>query len=139
MLVVFLLLSLTTFSQNATSNEPQVCMPASRARKVAQDLLRLDSLAAEHNKTLFVLERTQTKLVVKDSIINSNEEKIAEYLKEIGTHKEKYTVANNRVTELQESVSTLQTKNENLQGWIKGLGGGLIATMTTLITIILVK
>jgi chromosome segregation ATPase len=139
MLVVFLLLSLTTFSQNATSNEPQVCMPASRARKVAQDLLRLDSLAAEHNKTLFVLERTQTKLVVKDSIISSNEEKIAEYLEEIGTHKEKYTVANNRVTELQESVSTLQTKNENLQGWIKGLGGGLIATMTTLITIILVK
>jgi len=114
-------------------------MPASRARKVAQDLLRLDSLAAEHNKTLFVLERTQTKLVVKDSIISSNEEKIAEYLEEIGTHKEKYTVANNRVTELQESVSTLQTKNENLQGWIKGLGGGLIATMTTLITIILVK
>lgn len=139
MLVVTLLVSLTTFSQKGTNNEPQVCMPVTKARKVAQDLLRLDSLVAEHNKTLFVLERTQTKLAIKDSIINSNEEKIETYLKEIGTHEEKFKTASTRVSELQNDVNTLQKKNENLQGWIKGLGGGLIATMTTLLSVILIK
>ena len=139
MLVVTLLVSLTTFSQNATNNEPQVCMPISKARKVAQDLIRLDSLVAEHNKTLFVLERTQTKLTIKDSIITSNEEKITTYLKEIGTHEEKYKTASTRVSELQNDVNTLQKKNENLQGWVKGLGGGLIATMTALLSVILIK
>ena len=139
MLVVFLLLSLTTFSQNATNNEPQVCMPLTKARQVAQDLLRLDSLQAEHNKTLFVLERTNSKIEIKDSIINANTEKIDKYLKEIGTHEEKFKTSSERITKLETEVTDLQTKNTRLRGWIQGLGGGLIATLTTLISVIAIK
>jgi|LakMenE01Jun11ns_1017448.scaffolds.fasta_scaffold9709146_2 chromosome segregation ATPase len=139
MLVVFLLLSLTTFSQNGTNNEPQVCMPLTKARQVAQDLLRLDSLQAEHNKTLFVLERTNSKIEIKDSIINANTEKIDKYLKEIGTHEEKFKTSSERITKLETEVTDLQTKNTRLRGWIQGLGGGLIATLTTLISVIAIK
>jgi chromosome segregation ATPase len=139
MLVVFLLLSLTTFSQNVTNNEPQVCMPLTKARQVAQDLLRLDSLQAEHNKTLFVLERTNSKIEIKDSIINANTEKIDKYLKEIGTHEEKFKTSSERITKLETEVTDLQTKNTRLRGWIQGLGGGLIATLTTLISVIAIK
>lgn len=139
MSVVFLLLSLTTFSQNGTNNEPQVCMPLTKARQVAQDLLRLDSLKAEHEKTLFVLERTNSKIEIKDSIINANTEKIDKYLKEIGTHEEKFKTSSDRITKLETEVTDLQTKNNRLRGWMQGLGGGLIATLATLISVIAIK
>jgi chromosome segregation ATPase len=114
-------------------------MPLTKARQVAQDLLRLDSLQAEHNKTLFVLERTNSKIEIKDSIINANTEKIDKYLKEIGTHEEKFKTSSERITKLETEVTDLQTKNTRLRGWIQGLGGGLIATLTTLISVIAIK
>jgi chromosome segregation ATPase len=138
-LVVTLLVSLTASSQTGTNNEPQVCLPLGKAQKIAQDLIRLDSVTAELNKTLFVLERTKTKVVVKDSIIASNEEKIATYLKEIGAHETQFKLASDRVTKLEGDVTTLQEKNNKLQGWIKGLGGGFIATLTALVTVIAIK
>ena len=138
-LVVILLVSLTTFSQTATSNEPQVCLSASKARKVAQDLIRLDSLIQEHNNTVFILQQTKAKLILKDSIINTNEQKIVQYIREIAAHEEKYKTAADRVTKLENDVTTLQKKNKNLQGWVKGLGGGLVSAVTSLVAVILIK
>lgn len=132
-------MSLTTFSQTATSNEPQVCLSASKARKVAQDLIRLDSLIQEHNNTVFVLEQTKAKLILKDSIINTNEQKIVQYIREIAAHEEKYKTAADRVSKLENDVTTLQKKNKNLQGWVKGLGGGLLSAVTSLVAVILIK
>lgn len=139
MLVVTLLLSLTTFSQNDINNEPQVCMPLSKARLVAQDLLRLDSLKEEHKTTLFVLSTTQKKIVSLDSTINAKDDKIQFHIKELSTSEERYKTASNRVSELETKLTTLETKNQNLQGWIKGLGGGLISTATILLTALLIK
>ena len=138
-LVVILLVSLTTFSQTATSNEPQVCLSASKARKVAQDLIRLDSLIQEHNNTVFILQQTKAKLILKDSIINTNEQKIVQYIREIAAHEEKYKTAADRVTKLENDVTTLQKKNKNLQGWVKGLGGGLVSAVTSLVAVVLIK
>lgn len=132
-------MSLTTFSQTATSNEPQVCLSASKARKVAQDLIRLDSLIQEHNNTVFILQQTKAKLILKDSIINTNEQKIVQYIREIAAHEEKYKTAADRVTKLENDVTTLQKKNKNLQGWVKGLGGGLVSAVTSLVAVILIK
>jgi len=78
-------------------------------------------------------------LIIKDSIIGVNEEKIVGYLKEIGVHEQKYKTAAERVTKLENDVTTLQKKNENLQGWVKGLGGGLISVVTSLVAVILIK
>jgi chromosome segregation ATPase len=114
-------------------------MPLTKARQVAQDLLRLDSLKAEHEKTLFVLERTKSKLEIKDSIINTNAEKIDKYLKEIGTHEEKFKTSTDRISKLETEITDLQTKNNRLRGWVQGLGGGLIATLATLISVIAIK
>jgi chromosome segregation ATPase len=114
-------------------------MPVSRAQRIAQDLVRLDSVTAELQKTLFVLERTNTKIDMKDSIILANTDKIDTYLKEIGAHESKFKTASDRITKLETDNADLNTKNQRLQGWIKGLGGGLIATLTTLISIIALK
>lgn len=138
-MVVILLVSLTTFSQNATNNEPQVCLSVSKARRIAQDLVRLDSLTAEHNKTLFVLQKTIAKVEVKDSIIDANNKKIETYLKEISTHEYKDSICTQKVAKLETDVATLQSKNENLQGWVKGLGGGFIATFSIILTSLLLK
>lgn len=139
MLVVTLLLSLTAFSQSDTNNEPQVCMPLSKARLVAQDLLRLDSLKEEHKTTLFILSSTQKKVLSLDSTVNAKDDKIQFYTKELSTSEQKYKTASDRASELEKNVTTLQTKNQNLQGWIKGLGGGLISTATILLTALLIK
>lgn len=139
MLVVTLLLSLTTFSQSDINNEPQVCMPLSKARLVAQDLLRLDSLKEEHKTTLFILSSTQKKVLSLDSTVNAKDDKIQFYIKELSASEQKYKIASDRASELEKNVTRLQTQNQNLQGWIKGLGGGLISTATILLTALLIK
>jgi chromosome segregation ATPase len=114
-------------------------MPLGRAQRIAQDLVRLDSVTAELNKTLFVLERVNSKIDLKDSVIKANEDKIATYLKEIGAHETKFKTSTERITKLESDVTTLQTKNERLEGWVKGLGGGLIATLTAFVSVLLIK
>ena len=114
-------------------------MPVTRAQKIAQDLIRLDSLSAEHGSLKFILGKTESKITVKDSIIKTNTEKIDTYLKEIGAHEEKFKTASNRISALEIENSELKDKNQKLQSWIKGLGGGLIATLTTLISVIAIK
>lgn len=139
MLVVTLLMSLTTFSQTDTNNKLQVCLPIAKARLIAQDLVRLDSLIQEHNKTIFVLNQTNSKLVLKDSIINSLEKKVTIQVQETNTQELKYKVAADRVVQLEKEINTLQRKNKRLQGWVKGFGGGLLATIATVVSLVLIK
>lgn len=139
MLVVTLLLSLTAFSQKDTNNESQVCMPTSVARLVAQDLFRLDSLTEEHKTALFIIYNTQKKVESLDSIISGKNNKIELYKEELLINDQKLKLSSSRIIELEENITTLQRKNQNSQGWIKTLGGGLISTATILLTLLLIK
>lgn len=137
MLVSTLLLSLTLFSQTGTNKEPVVCIPQSTAQKIAMDLLRLDSVSVELQSTQTVLHKTESKVVVQDSIIQTYLEKTQTYQKEIVAQNERYTLCADRVTKLEDEVTTLAEKNAKLKKWIKALGGTLGASLGVL-TVLLV-
>ena len=139
MLAVTLLLSLTTFSQSATTKEQLVCIPQSTAQKIAVDLIRLDSVTVELKNTQVVLQKTEQKLVEQDSLILIYKEKLLTYQQEIATQNIRFNTCSERVTKLEKDVVTLTDKNKRLKGWLKGIGGGFITSVGLLIAMITIK
>ncbi len=141
MLVSTLLLSLTLFSQTGTNNkqEPTVCIPQSIAQKIAVDLLRLDSVSTELQSTQIILNKTEAKVVKQDSIIQTYLEKVQTFQKESKAQTERYETCAGRVTKLEEDVTTLTEKNRKLKNLAKGLGGGIVASLGTLVLLITLK
>ena len=141
MLVSTLLLSLTLFSQTDTNNkqQPTVCIPQSIAQKIAVDLLRLDSVSVELTTTQQVLRKTETKVAKQDSVIQTYLEKIQTYQKESVDQTERYKTCTGRVTKLEEDITTLTEKNRKLKNLAKGLGGGLVTSLGTLVLLIALK
>ena len=141
MLVSTLLLSLTLFSQTGTNNkqEPTVCIPQSIAQKIAVDLLRLDSVSTELQSTQIILNKTEAKVVKQDSIIQTYLEKVQTFQKESKAQTERYEACAGRVTKLEEDVTTLTEKNRKLKNLAKGLGGGIVASLGTLVLLITLK
>ena len=139
MLAVILLMSLTAFSQNATTKEQLVCIPQSTAQKIAVDLIRLDSVTVELKNTQVVLQKTEQKLVEQDSLILIYKEKLLTYQQEIATQNIRFNTCSERVTKLEKDVVTLIDKNNRLKGWLKGIGGGFITSVGLLIAMITIK
>ena len=139
MLAVILLLSLTAFSQNATTKEQLVCIPQSIAQKIAVDLIRLDSVTVELKNTQVVLQKTEQKLVEQDSLILIYKEKLLTYQQEVATQNIRFNTCSERVTKLEKDVVTLTGKNKRLKGWLKGIGGGFITSVGLLIAMITIK
>ena len=139
MLVSILLLSLTLFSQTGTNNNEVVCIPHSTAQKIAVDLLRLDSVSIELQTTQIVLSKTEAKVVKQDSIIQAYIEKVQTFEKESKAQTERYETCAGRVTKLEKKVTTLTEKNQRLKNLAKGLGGGLVASLGTLVLLIALK
>jgi hypothetical protein len=133
MLAVILLLSLTAFSQNATTKEQLICIPQSTAQKIAVDLLRLDSTTVELKGTQVVLQKTEQKVLEQDSLIAIYKEKVLTYEKEIATQNKRFETCSNQVTKLENDVADLAKKNKRLQRWLKGVGGGLAASVAVLV------
>jgi len=133
MLAVILLLSLTAFSQNATTKEQLICIPQSTAQKIAVDLLRLDSTTVELKGTQVVLQKTEQKVLEQDSLITIYKEKVLTYEKEIATQNKRFETCSNQVTKLENDVADLAKKNKRLQRWLKGVGGGLAASVAVLV------
>lgn len=133
MLAVTLLLSLTAFSQNATTKEQLICIPQSTAQKIAVDLLRLDSTVVELKGTQVVLQKTEQKVLEQDSLIAIYKEKVLTYEKEIATQNKRFETCSNQVTKLEGDIADLAKKNKRLQRWLKGVGGGLAASVAVLV------
>ena len=74
---------------------------------------------------------------MQDSIIQTYLEKTQTYQKEIVAQNERYTLCADRVTKLEDEVTTLAEKNAKLKKWIKALGGTLGASLGVL-TVLLV-
>lgn len=141
MLVSILLLSLTLFSQTGTNNkqEPVVCLPQSTAQKIAVDLLRLDSVSVELKLTQYVLYKTESKILIQDSIIQTYVNKVAIYEKESAAQTERYELCAGRVSKLEEGLETLTEKNRKLKNLAKLLGGSLVASVGILTLFITLK
>ena len=139
-LVAILLLNLTLFSQTGTVNkEPVVCMPMATAQKVAQDLLRYDSVRIELNNVYKMIEFKDLQLKKLDAISIVQNEKIDSLNAEIKLHDEKFKTADSQVTKLQSDNVKLQTKNNTLKNVCIGLGSGLLSSIGALLLVISIK
>ena len=139
MLAVTLLLSLTAFSQNATTKEQLVCIPQSTAQKIAVDLIRLDSIAVELRGTQTLLQKTEQKVLEQDSLIRFYKEKVLTYEQEIASQNERFNKCSSRVTKLEGDVADLTKKNGNLKKWLTGVGGGFVASVGILVAMFTIK
>ena len=135
-MLITLLLNLTIFSQNDIN---KICFDQSTAKKIAADLVKGDSAKAELDKTKKLVSQLNEKIVEQDSTIKAYIKKDTNYITQIQKYaeiKEKQSVINKG---LEKDVEKLKTENENLKTGIKWIGGGLLGTLVSLITLSLVK
>lgn len=114
-------------------------MPLSRAQRIAQDLLRYDSVRTELNSVYEIVKYKDSQIVKLNKINTVQIEKIDSLNSEIAIHEEKFKTADTRVTELQSENTKLQTSKNNLKNWCIGLGSGLITTIGSLLLVISIK
>jgi septal ring factor EnvC (AmiA/AmiB activator) len=135
-LVVTLLLSFISFSQNDTI---RICLPYLTAQKIAIELVQKDSLNAELKATQKILKETQTTLKFQDSVIVSFEKKEIEYKSEIKIFEEKEKNYKEKTTKLEKDIFDLNRKNNNLKTGIKWISGGFVASILTILTLVTIK
>lgn len=133
---VIILLSFTSFSQKDTS---KIYLPYHVAKLIAIDLVQGDSVRAELKQTKEILSTTQDKIKVQDTVIMFYEKKEIEHKAEIKIFEQKEKTNNDNIKDLKEKNATLEQKNGNLRAATHWLGGGLIATLTTLIALLSFK
>jgi len=135
-LLPILLLSSITFSQKDTS---KICFDYDIAKKIAVDLIKGDSAIVELDHTKDLVLILGKKSQYQDSIIKIFEAKDANYILQIQNHikidKEQYSI----ISGLENDVNKLQKSNNRLKKGLKWLGAGFVATLTSLITLSLLK
>jgi hypothetical protein len=135
-LLVLLLLSLTSFSQKDTS---KICFPYSTAKKIAIDLVKGDSAIAELKVVNKLVWQLNEKIDTQDSIIKLYVVKEQNYISQIDNYDKILVKKDEIITGLEGDVATLSRKNNRLKKGIKWLGGGLVASILTIITLIAIK
>jgi hypothetical protein len=135
-LLVLLLLSLTSFSQKDTN---KICFPYSTAKKIAIDLVKGDSAIAELKVVNKLVWQLNEKIDTQDSIIKLYVVKEQNYISQIDNYDKILVKKDEIITGLEGDVATLSRKNNRLKKGIKWLGGGLVASILTIITLIAIK
>ena len=124
-LVTILSLSLTAFSQQDTSIKTK-CLPVSVFKLIAKDLLSGDSAKAELKIANEHISGLETKVTLKDSVINTMKVKETNYIKVIDVQNQKYDVVEKYSKKLEWDL-----KKEKVKGKFKSiLGTGVIAVLT---------
>lgn len=136
MLILLLNLSLTSFSQTDTSKklptpEPVKCLPVSTFKEIAKDLLKGDSARAELKLANEEISKLEEKVVLKDSVIVTMQQKEENYKTIIGAHEQKFTVLENYTKSVE-----LKLKKEKVKNKFKSfIGGTAILVLTTFLII----
>ena len=135
-LIVLLLLSLTSFSQKDTS---KICFSYSKAKQIAIDLVRGDSAIAELKITNKLIWQLNEKISTQDSTITLYIVKEQNYISQINNYDKISTKKDEIITGLEKDVTKLTKKNNRLKTGLKYLGGGFVASILTIITLIAIK
>lgn len=88
-----------------------ICMPYPVAKKIALDLNRLDSITKVSKLTDIELDETKKKVVLKDSIITTFEQKETNYKLQIDKENEKFKIVDEQNKELRKDIKLLKVKN----------------------------
>jgi hypothetical protein len=135
-LIVLLLLSLTSFSQKDTS---KICFSYSKAKQIAIDLVRGDSAIAELKITNKLVWQLNEKISTQDSTITLYIVKEQNYISQINNYDKISIKKDEIITGLEKDVTKLTKKNNRLKTGLKYLGGGFVASILTIITLIAIK
>jgi hypothetical protein len=123
------MLNLIASSQIDTS---KITLTIPVARKVAVELIQGDSIKCELELTQNILQLTEKKVCIYDSIV------IAYKQKEI-LYKEQLSADKSKEVEYKKYVDKLKKDNTKLSRKVKVLGVGLAATIVSIVTLILAK
>ena len=116
---------MTAFSQQDTSIKTK-CLPVSVFKLIAKDLLSGDSAKAELKIANGHISGLETKVSLKDSVINTMIVKETGYVKIIDNQNQKYDVVEKYSKKLEWDL-----KKEKVKGKFKSiLGTGVIAVLT---------
>ena len=135
-LIVLLLLSLTSFSQKDTS---KICFSYSKAKQIAIDLVRGDSALAELKLTNKLVWQLNEKISIQDSIITLYIAKEQNYIGQINNYDKIIVKKDEIITGLESDVTKLSKKNNQLKSGLKFLGGGFVASVLVIVTLIAIK
>ena len=129
MLISILSLSLTAFSQTGINNQPTKCFPIPVVKQITKDLLSGDSAKAQLKLTEQQLLETETKVVMKDSVITLLRTKENNYQTIIGVQDQKYLILENHTKKIELNLKKEKLKNK----FTSGLAGIAILTLTFLL------
>jgi hypothetical protein len=135
-LIVLLLLSLTSFSQKDTS---KICFSYDKVKLIAIDLVRGDSAIAELKLTNKLVWQLNEKINTQDSIITLYIAKEQNYIGQINNYDKVIVKKNEIITGLESDVTKLSRKNNRLKSGLKFLGGGFVASLLVIVTLVAIK
>jgi hypothetical protein len=125
-----------SFSQKDTNN---ICFPYSTAKKIAIDLVKGDSAIAELKVVNKLVWQLNEKINIQDSIIKLYVVKEQNHISQISNYNKILVKKDEIITGLEGDVAVLSRKNNRLKKGIKWLGGGFVASVLTIITLIAIK
>ena len=135
-LIITLLLNSTIFSQKDTS---RICFDYKVAKQIALDLTKGDSAKAELEVTKDLVKQLNGKIAEQDSVIKIYVKKDTNYLSQVKTYSDIQEKQSVIIAGLEKDVANLTDKNNNLKKGLRWIGGGFVATLVSLITLLSVK
>jgi predicted RNase H-like nuclease (RuvC/YqgF family) len=133
---VLLILSSIIFSQTDTS---RICFSYSKAKSIALDLVKGDSAIAELKLANKMIWQLNEKGNAQDSLVTLYVAKEQNYIGQILNCDQIVTKQKIIITGLESDVEKLNRKNERLKKGLKWFGGGFVASILTIITLVAIK
>jgi hypothetical protein len=133
---VLLILSSISFSQIDTN---RICFSYSKAKLIALDLVKGDSAIAELKVANKLIWQLNEKINAQDSLVTLYIAKEQNYIGQVSNYDQIVSKQKTIITGLESDVEKLNRKNERLKKGLKWLGGGFVASILTVITLIAIK
>jgi len=133
---VLLILSSNSFSQTVTD---KICFSHDKARAIAIDLTRGDSAIAELKLANKMIWQLNEKGNAQDSLVTLYVAKEQNYIGQIANYDQIVTKQKTIITGLEGDVAKLTSKNERLKKGLKWLGGGFVASLLSVVTLVTIK
>ena len=133
---MLLTLSSISFSQTDTN---RICFSYSKAKLIALDLVKGDSAIAELKVANKLIWQLNEKSNAQDSLVTLYVTKEQNYIEQITNYDQIISKQKTIITGLESDVEKLNRKNERLKKGLKWLGGGFVASILTIITLIAIK
>ena len=133
---MLLTLSSISFSQTDTS---RICFSYSKAKSIALDLVKGDSAIAELKLANKMIWQLNEKGNAQDSLITLYIDKEQNYMGQIANYDQILLKQESIITGLEGDVKTLTRKNDILKKGLKWLGGGFVASLLSVVTLVTIK